>query len=321
MKRLIFASAAALCAGLTSLGYLTYDTFGPKGPRVLFHTHPQGKYYLQTKEAGHSIVFNLHSPFAAKTPDRESILLGYDIMLHTAKHSSEYDINALSCVNCHFCAGNTTGGKNGSISLVGVVCHYPAYSERDKRMLTIEDRIQNCFMRSLNGKPLPKDSKQMKALVHYFEWISQDVIGFKKIPWLGLRKLKSTHTPDAANGATCFAEFCAPCHGDNGEGSTQAPPLWGDSSFNDGAGMHTLPRLSAFIYDNMPYENPNLTEEQALDIAAFIIKQPRPHFVPPKKTEETKPAEEVSLHKEKEHGAANSPQASHPRAPGFGLGH
>lgn len=272
------------CCVLGATAYL-YDTHTPKKPRVLFHTYPSGKYYLETKEDHQSISFNLRSPFAP-APDHDMIVLGYDIMLHTPKYASVYMGNTLSCTNCHFCGGNTTGGKNGAISLVGVVCSYPSYSERDHKTITIEDRIQNCFMRSLNGKAIPKDSKEVQALVHYFNWISQDVRHFKKIPWRGLRNLNSTHTPNAKNGATYYAEFCAPCHGDHGEGSMQAPPLWGENSFNDGAGMHTLPRLSAFIYDNMPYENPNLTVEQALDIAGFIILQDRPHF-------EAKPTPEV----------------------------
>lgn len=285
MKPWMTVSTSCLLVGLGAWIYHAYYPLHYEKTPVHFKTNPQGEHYLQVHDGDgtQSISFNLHSPLAPLSQDREMILLGYDIMLHTKKHTSEYmgSQNTLSCVNCHFCAGNTTGGKNGSISLVGVVCNYPSYSERDHRMLTLEDRIQNCYMRSLNGKPLPKDSRQMKALLHYMDWISQDVRHFKKIPWLGLRKIKSSHTPDPISGNTCYAEFCAPCHGDNGEGGKQAPPLWGDSSFNDGAGMNTLPRLSAFIYDNMPYENPNLTIEQALDIASFLMTQPRPHFVPP----------------------------------------
>lgn len=285
MKPWMKVIASCFWVGLGAWIYHAYYPLHHEKTAIRFKISPQGKHYLQLRDGDEpqAISFNLHSPLAAQSQDREMILLGYDIMLHTRKHTGEFmgSQNKLSCVNCHFCAGNTTGGKNGSISLVGVVCNYPSYSERDHRMLTLEDRIQNCYMRSLNGKPLPKDSRQMKALIHYMDWISQDVRHFKKIPWLGLRKIKSSHTPDSINGRTCYAEFCAPCHGDNGEGSKQAPPVWGDSSFNDGAGMNTLPRLSAFIYHNMPYENPNLTIEQSLDIASFLMSQPRPHFVPP----------------------------------------
>ena len=230
MKPWLTISASLFWIGLGAWLYHVYHTPNHEPPRVIVKTHPQGEHYLQAQEGTQSISFNLHSPLAPPAQDREMILLGYDIMLHTAKHTRDYvgAENTLSCVNCHFCAGNTTGGKNGAISLVGVTTHYPSYSERDKRVLTLEDRIQNCFMRSLNGKALPKDSRQMQALLHYLDWISQDVRHFKKIPWLGLRQLKSSHTPDPVSGKTYYAEVCAPCHGDDGAGSKQAPPLWGE---------------------------------------------------------------------------------------------
>ncbi|HZK60589.1 MAG TPA: cytochrome C, partial [Anaerovoracaceae bacterium] len=69
------------------------------------------------------------------------------------------------------------------------------------------------------------------------------------------------------------------CHGNDGHGTLRAPPLWGDASFNDGAGMHKLENLAAFAFYNMPRANPDLTAEQALDVGAFVSSQPRPHFV------------------------------------------
>ena len=43
--------------------------------------------------------------------------------------------------------------------------------------------------------------------------------------------------------------------------------------------MNVLGKISGFIYYNMPYQEPNLTEEEALDIASFVIEQPRPRFI------------------------------------------
>jgi thiosulfate dehydrogenase len=88
------------------------------------------------------------------------------------------------------------------------------------------------------------------------------------------------HVPDAENGKELYYRCCAICHGHNGEGTTGVPPLWGPESFNDGAGMNTMIMLSSFVHLNMPYGQPILTTEEALDIAAFVIKQPRPHFNP-----------------------------------------
>ena len=68
------------------------------------------------------------------------------------------------------------------------------------------------------------------------------------------------------------------CHGAEGGGTLVAPPLWGKQSYNDGAGMHRSENLAAFAHANMPKTAPDLTPEQALDVAAFVSKQPRPHF-------------------------------------------
>ena len=73
-----------------------------------------------------------------------------------------------------------------------------------------------------------------------------------------------------------------PCHGDNGQGTPIGPPLWGKDSFNDGASMAKLEYMAAFTHKFMPQGNPDLTEEETLDVAAFGTGQPRPHFVPKK---------------------------------------
>ncbi len=106
---------------------------------------------------------------------------------------------------------------------------------------------------------------------------------YADIPWLGVLPLKSGHKPDAAKGKHVFAQQCAMCHGDNGQGTLAAPPLWGRDSFNDGAGMAKLDNLSAFAHFNMPLGNPDLSVEDALDVAAFVTTGSRPHF-----TENTK---------------------------------
>jgi len=59
------------------------------------------------------------------------------------------------------------------------------------------------------------------------------------------------------------------------------PPLWGSDSFNDGAGMARLITAANFIHLNMPhgvdYLNPQLSAEDAWDVAAYMVSQPRPH--------------------------------------------
>lgn len=231
------------------------------------------------------IGFNLVDPEEAPAAIKESVKRGYNIMMNTPFYASEYAKNALSCGNCHLCEGNTLGARNQGISLLGVNKIYPQFSKRSQTTIDLKERIYNCFERSMNGVRPPEGSAVTKDLLAYIHWISSEVQGIDHPPWLGLKLLKSKHTPDKEQGAIVYAKYCVACHQADGAGGGEVPslgktipPLWGEHSFNDGAGMSTIPMLSAFVYWNMPYENSILTEEQALDVAAFIADQPRPQF-------------------------------------------
>jgi len=131
----------------------------------------------------------------------------------------------------------------------------------------------------MNGRGLPSDSKEMNAIITYYQWISKGLPVYADIPWLGLKLIRSTHQPSPTKGKEVYGQKCMACHGGNGEGTQIAPPLWGKDSFNDGAGMAELAKLAAFVREVMPQGNPDLTDEAALDLAAFVTGQPRPHFV------------------------------------------
>jgi thiosulfate dehydrogenase len=209
---------------------------------------------------------------------REAVKLGYHILMDTRKYASNYVGNKLSCKNCHFKAGMTEGGKNGGLSLVGIGAIYPRYEKRENYSVDLITRTNDCFERSMNGRRLPGESKEMTAIVTYYQWISKGLPIYAEIPGLGLKVVKSEHKPDPKKGRNLFDQKCTVCHGDHGQGTQIAPPLWGTESFNDGAGMHKLEVLATFARDNMPFENPDLTAEEALDVAAYVTQQPRPHF-------------------------------------------
>ena len=81
---------------------------------------------------------------------------------------------------------------------------------------------------------------------------------------------------------------CANCHGTDGKGqmspngiSYEYPPLWGEHSYNSGAGLFRLSSFAGYIKNNMPFNqathnNPKLTNEEAWDVAAYVNSQPRP---------------------------------------------
>lgn len=236
--------------------------------------------FLERRDAPPPVVAAKAPRFKAPNPEdappqlRPAVLLGYEIMMHTSKYAPAYTGNKLSCSNCHFAAGLADEG----IPLVGVAATYPQYRKRTDYATDLVARTNECFERSMNGHAAPVTSREMQALQAYFAWISRDIPIYSDVPWLGVKRVKPTRDPDSASGQTVFEVRCALCHGSDGAGTMQAPPLWGRQSFNDGAGMAKLEMMASFVYANMPKGTPDLSVDQAYDVAAYVMKQPRPHF-------------------------------------------
>jgi len=205
-----------------------------------------------------------------------------------ADRSKRFAGNNLACGNCHLQAGT----KKFGIPLFGLFGEYPHYSVRSGAEMTIEDRFNSCMTRSMNGRALPVSSPEMQAMMAYIKFLSTGVAPGELLPGLGTGKMPELDRPaDPSRGKTGYASACEVCHGPNGAGIRRSlpttdlgyvkPPLWGGDSFNDGAGMARLITAANFIHFNMPhgadYLNPQLSPEQAWDIAAYVISQPRPH--------------------------------------------
>lgn len=248
---------------------------------IIFTSSLFANKYYHFHENGRIIEFDLLDPDFAPEEIKEQVKLGRSVMDETHKHAPDYVGNALSCTHCHFCGGNTVGRQNGGISLVGIVNTFPQYSEREKKTITLTERIQNCFLRSLNGKAPPEDCPEMKAMITYLEWIGSDLKGHKNLPWIGLKPINMDHKPNLQAGEKIYEECCIACHREHGEGMEGVPPICGYGSFNKGAGMYKLPKVASFIYWNMPYKDAvMLTNEEAIDVAAYILSKPRPDFNP-----------------------------------------
>ncbi len=243
---------------------------------------PQEFKELQNKEGLENLHFELVDPALSPQPIQTAVLRGYDLMINTNKLLPDYVGDQLTCANCHIAGGNTTGGKNGGISLVGVASAYPSFNPRANKVMTLQNRIESCFQRSMNGKSLPIDSSDMTALVTYLTWISKGTPIYTPLPWRGLKPLKTAIQGNPQEGKKLYEIYCSDCHGASGEGQNDQtliiPPVWGDKSFNKGAGMAVPETMSAFLYWNMPYGMPDLTEEQAIHIASYVLEQPRPEF-------------------------------------------
>lgn len=222
-----------------------------------------------------AVVFAPPAPQDAPEDIREAVMLGYNILMDTRKYVGDHVGNKLECRNCHFEAGRA----KDTLSLVGVAAIYPKYRDRRKFATELIERTNECFERSMNGKRLLPSSREMDAIITYYQWISKGIPVYAKVPWLGIKPIKSEHKPDAEAGHKVFAAKCAVCHGQEGLGSDIAPPLWGPDSFNDGAGMSKLKNFAPFSLYYMPKSAPSLTPEEALDVGQYAVTQPRPHFV------------------------------------------
>jgi len=239
------------------------------------------------------------APEVGALPDNEQgrlVRRGRDLITATYAHigpevpdaADRYAGNNLACGNCHLQAGT----KKFGLPIFGLFGEFPRYSVRSGAEITIEERVNSCMTRSMNGRALPAQAPQMQAIVAYLKFLSTGVPPGEKLPGLGAGIMPELARPASpANGRPIFMRVCAGCHGTEGLGVRRSlptvdlgyvmPPVSGSDSFNDGAGMARLITAANFVHFNMPhgtdYLDPQLTVEEAWDVAAYLISQPRPH--------------------------------------------
>jgi thiosulfate dehydrogenase len=220
---------------------------------------------------------------------------GRDLITATYAHigpnvpdaSQRYAGNNLACTNCHLRAGT----KKFGLALFGLWGDFPQYSSRSGNEISIEDRINSCMTRSMNGRALPNDAQSMRAIVAYIKFLSTGVKPGETLPGLGTGKMPELdRAADPQRGRPIYMRACVACHNTDGSGIRDSiassdlgyliPPLWGKDTFNDGAGLARLINFANFIHFNMPhgvdYFDPRLSVEEAWDLAAYVLSQPRP---------------------------------------------
>lgn len=233
------------------------------------------------------------------------VKLGQAIANDTRKHplSKDYVGNTLACKSCHLQEKNNgyAGTALGLSTWIGTAAVFPAYSKREKTIQTVEDRNNNCFMRSMSGKRLEDGSEASLALVAYVTWLStgipmkmddkRPVTSLKSQFYAdGQKKFremikKSTHQ-NYLNGKKLYSLKCASCHKEDGSGMQGAfPAIWGFSkegkelAFNAGAGLCDPQKSAVWIQDNMPlYQEGTLNDQESADLALYIDAQPRGDF-------------------------------------------
>lgn len=212
---------------------------------------------------------------------------GRELIVHTASYlgpegSVAAISNGMNCQNCHLEGGNKPFGNNYR----AVAANYPKYRARSGGIEDITKRVNDCFERSLNGKALDTGSREMHAIVAYIMSVGKGIArgttpdgsGIYKLAWLD-------RAADSAKGKLVYAAKCASCHGAAGQGVKNGseysfPPLWGEHSYNAAAGLYRLSNLAGYVYANMPlgatHKQPQLSIEEAWDVAAYVNSRPRP---------------------------------------------
>lgn len=234
----------------------------------------------------------------------EMVRLGQAIINETDTHPLTRTLvgNTLQCRNCHLADGaGMPGAQNGFGSFRGTAAVFPAFSKRDGGMITLQERIEDCFIRSMDGRKPIVDSKASLAMTAYVAWLSTGVamsmnprvpmsLENEKRMSTGKKRfdalLRRATYADYLEGRQVYEKQCASCHQKDGSGIAGSfPALWGSNakgrwrSYNAGAGMSKLDKAAVWIQSNMPLgEGGTLDDRDAVALSLYINAQPRAAF-------------------------------------------
>ena len=208
------------------------------------------------------------------------VQLGRQIFDDPGRYARRYVGNDLRCTSCHL----DEGRRVGSAPMWAAYVSYPAYRAKNRHVNTFAERLQGCFLYSMNGHAPPLGDPVLVALESYSYWMARGAPLDPNIAGRGYLKPPKPALPaERARGAVVYAQKCALCHGKGGEGqsandgSPGFPALWGADSYNWGAGMINVTNAAAFIKSNMPFGlGGTLTDQEAWDVALFVDSHERP---------------------------------------------
>ncbi len=229
------------------------------------------------KSAAHFDAAAWKPPAESEIPNDSmgaSIRRGLALLRFTPESLPRFAASSLRCTSCH----QEDGRKATAAPLTGAHARFPKYMTRSGAVITLADRVNYCFTRSLAGNAIPHESREMEDILAYLAFISKGVpVGAKVMGADGLLPMPDTLAADTARGRAVFESTCVVCHQKDGGGTGAIPALWGAKSYSIGASMARVERAASFISHNMPQTAPgSLTAQQAFDVAAFINSHPRP---------------------------------------------
>lgn len=222
-------------------------------------------------------------------PNAEQIFYGKRLLNETKRLLPEHVGADMNCNSCHIAQGKIPLGD----PYINSFNFYPRVMPRAGKEVNLVQRINGCFQRSMNGKALAPESKEMQAMLAYMEWLAQNTPKEQLVDIRNAGVVDESLVADPVRGEQIYYAQCAACHGDNGEGTYDTrgdvvfPPLWGDKSFNIGAGLARTYKAASFVKYNMPmgiqtrglWGHGNvLSDQDAVDVSEFFAHKPRPDF-------------------------------------------
>src|SRR6516162_4108106 len=127
-------------------------------------------------------------------PFGELVKYGHELFTNTANEigpavaneSKRLAGNNLACQNCHLHAGT----QPYAMPLTGVWGQFPQYRAREGMVDLLEERINGCMQRSVNGRALSFASREMRAFSSYMRWLSTGVADGAKLIGAGTLQIK-----------------------------------------------------------------------------------------------------------------------------------
>ena len=95
--------------------------------------------------------------------------------MDTPREAPQLTGGKVSCINCHLNAGQ----RERALPIVGVAGMFPEYNNRAARLISLPDRVVDCFLRSENATGRGADtlpattSKEVLAVTAYLSWLSR----------------------------------------------------------------------------------------------------------------------------------------------------
>ena len=149
-------------------------------------------------------VVPLHAPHENTIPEGPvgaAVRYGKKVLTETQTYAKEYVGNGLNCSTCHLDAGRRAYAS----PWIGLWGMFPEYRSRNAQVNALQDRINDCFERSMNGMALPYESDEMRGILAYIWWLSKDVPTGVAIEGREFRRVRLSRPADPQRGESVYA--------------------------------------------------------------------------------------------------------------------